>query len=656
MSISASVKHLIALAVLASSALFVGSKVETKAGELASTDVSEADIAARARIVIESSQLNGEPRNHPKYRIYDYLGRAAHNGCLSDGEFNKLLGDLDESAWGSGDYSSRAEQVFALPPITRYALQFATCLTPDNVGRLKSALQLPRLVLDHGTINHWSMRASSIFLLSEKYPDLVWSDVSTGRHIAAAEIIKELRPLLIGRFLKFFEDGNAEQFSPVYQAINFFSVLNLAEFSKDDELRSMADRSAIVMLATLRADSFHGQIVPPLTRANFLQRSGLSAEQSRAHLVVQFLLWFYFGEPLVTSADLKDRIEPFYPIMFALSAWRPPEELRRIEKTIPPAYEVTTVTPTFSKWNLPTRDYVYGSSYISDRYAIGIGNGYFKPSDYNGSNQFFGILLKGAEAENTIECYHPYWFSNFGDNAWKSDRSSPFQQQWRQGRQAVIITKIPDVDPWPKDLQIGWGRLRNEHALDLIKVLKCRLPKRGASFLKTADSILMNWHGTFIGIKILGSSWSLEENPADASLANYRILNVGSPSAAIYFELATSDQIEWERFVHQFSSRRVAFDARAGTIEFETDNGKQMRISFELASSDDDWIRSSPRIELEGALMQPSRIWFDSPFLKVGGGLFWLKTAYGAMEIAEKSGRLESARRYCGAVCLFSHQ
>ncbi|MCK1735277.1 hypothetical protein IVA79_15165 [Bradyrhizobium sp. 138] len=632
--------------------LVVGPEVGISAEGGLSADGAEADINARARMVIESSQLSGEPRNHPKYRTYDYLGRAAHSGCLNQEEFNKLLGDLDEAAWGSGDNSARIEQVFALPPITRYALQFSACLSQPNINKLKDALRLPRLVLDHGTINHWSMRASSIFLLSEKYPDLVWNDISTGRHIPAADMIKELRPLLIGRFFKFFEDGNAEQFSPVYQAINFFSVLNLVEFSADEEIRSLAEKSAIVMLATMRGDSFHGQFVPPLTRANFRQRSGLSTKPSSAHVAIQFMLWFYFGEPRVTSADLKDRVEPFFPIMFALSRWRPPVELLTIGKIIPPAYDVTTITPTFSKWNLPTRDYVYGSAYITDRYAIGVGNGYVKPADYNGSNQFFGVFLKSTEPENAIECYHPYWFSNSGEDAWKSDRSSPFQQQWHQGRQAVIITDIPQADPWPKDLQAGWGRLRAEHALDLIKVLKCRIPKSETAFVRTPNSIMLNWRGTFVGIKIVGASWSLDEAAADASLVDFRVLKVLSSSAAVYFELATSDQVEWESFVHQFPFRSVTFDPRARTVRFDTEGRGQLRVTFGLSPADDGWIRSVPQVELERAPLQIStKLWFNSPFLEVGGGQFWLKTAYGAMEISEQSGRLELSRKYCGSTC-----
>jgi hypothetical protein len=616
-----------------------------------STEIAERAIADRARAVIASVQPDGGRAKHPKYSSYEFLGRAAQGGCLDREEYEKLITGLDEAAWGNGDYASRAEQVFALPPVTRYALQFSKCLSPSDLDKLRTALELPRLVLEHGTVNHWSMRASSIFLLSERFPDLVWSDISTGKH-RAVDIVNELKPLLVQRFLKFFEDGNNEQFSPVYQAINFFAVLNLADFALDKEVRSLAESSATVMLASLRANSFHGQIVPPLTRANFPQRSGLSTERPRAHMVVQFLLWFYFGEPLVTAADLKDRIEPFYPIMFALSTWRPPAELLEIDRIIPAEYEVKSSTPTFSKWALPTRDYVFGSSYISDRYAIGVGNGYFRPSDYNGSDTYFGIFFKSRAPENGIECYHPYWLSNYGADTWKTDRSSPFQQQWREGSKALIITKIPELDPWPQYLDAGWGKLRREHALGLLKLIKCRLPNRDNTILEKENSILLNVEGTFVGIRILGSSWGFEDQPNDASLAHYRILKVQSSNAAIYFELATSDQIAWESFVKQFSSRIVTFDASSSTAVLQTDRKESLRMTFELFPAGDGWIRSVPHVESVGTPAQsPDRFWLDTPFLTIGKGRFRLKTTYGLMEIKERSGGLEVARKYCGSSC-----
>ncbi|WP_036026536.1 hypothetical protein [Bradyrhizobium yuanmingense] len=604
----------------------------------------EAQIDARQRMVVAATQAEGDPRNHPKYSTYEYLARAARSGCLDPIQFDKLVRNFDDSSWGS-DHAARMELVFALPPLTRYLLQYPNCLTKEQNQKIKAALQLPRLIFEHGTINHWSMRASSVVLLSQKYPDLVWTDLSSGRHVTAKQAVEELKPLLVSRYLKFFNEGNAEQFSPVYQAINFIAAVNLAEFSSDDELKRLADISATVMLMSLRANSFHGQLVPPLTRANFPQRSGSSALRSRNHLIVQFLLWFYFGEPLVTLEDLKDRIEPFYPIMYAISSWRPPQEVLALNRLIPDEYEITTVTPTFSKWALPTKDYAYGSAYIGHQFAIGVGNGNINPGEYNGSNQFFGILLDGPGIANTIECYHPYWLSNSGPDAWKSDRSSPFQQHWRDGRRGAIIVDIPSADPWPAETRVGWGRLRNLRASDLLKLLQCRIPSEGAEIVQDDHTIFIRKGSVFVGLRILSGDWQLTTINDDSYMRLFKILKINAARTALYFEVGTADRTDWSSFQRQFNSRQVDFDDVGGQVRVEEGRGSRTTISFRLTENSDRTFRSVPLVH--GDTASPAleaKYWLASPFLKIGGGRLSLVTDYGRLTIVQRGSQLVLCR------------
>lgn len=612
-------------------------------------------IDIRAAEVVDAAVIDAEPRNHPKYRSYEYLARAAKIGCLNPRDFNQLLSDLDESTWTSQDPASRIELVFALPPITRYVFQFSYCLSGDDQRRLKKALELPRLVLDHGTINHWSMRASSIFLLSEKFPDLFWNDSGTGRRISARDLVAEIRPLLIARFLKFFRDGNAEQFSPVYQAINFFATLNLIDFVSDQDVRALAGASASTMLASLRSNSFNGQLVPPLTRAIVPQRNGMSTEQLEYRVGVQFLLWFYFGRPLVSPSDLKDRREPLYPIMYALSHWRPPREVLGLNSEPATGYEIKTVTPSFSKWASPTKKSVYGAAYISDDFAIGVGNSNFNPGEYNASNELFGILLKSSGAANTIECYHPYWLSNAGENAWKPDRSSPFQEQWTDGRRAVILTAIPPTDPWQQYLLSGWGRLRNEHAHDLIKTLQCRIPLEGIRIIRTSNSIFLDAGEVFVGIRILTPNWELQDEAEDPYMKSFRVLKIKAARSALYFEVRKAAEVDFESFQSQFSSHQVNFDQSAASVELEGEEGKRIRVSFRITTEDDGTVSSRPAVQVDGKLTKVSAdYWLDAPFLKIGAGTFVLESSLGMLTIEQRGERLVTSHFPCRLRCVSS--
>jgi hypothetical protein len=620
-------------------------------GQLTAAAEYEVQLEARRHEILDATQLTGEPRNHPKYSTYEYLARVAHSGCLDSAQFDNLVKNFDNSSWGSGDYASRAELVFALPPLTRYLFQFGHCLNEEDNRKIKTALQLPCLILEHGTINHWSMRASSIVLLSQKYPDIVWTDSNSGRHFTAKQITEELKPLLVARFLKFFNDGNTEQFSPVYQAINFMAALNLADFSSDRQLKDLADHSATVMLLSLRVNAFHGQLVPPLTRANFPQRNGASGESSTVQLIAQFLLWFYFGEPRITLSDLQDRIEPFYPIMYALTSWRPPVEVQSLNDRIPKDYEIATVTPTFSKWANPTKDYVYGRSYITDEFAIGVGNGNINLREYNGSNQFFGVLLGGPGLANMIECYHPYWLSNSGPDAWKSDRSSPFQQQWRHGKQGVIIVQIPEADPWPAETLNGWGRLRSQRANDLIKLLQCRIPIQGTEIVQTARSVFIRKGTVFVGLRVLSGDWQLTTIDGDPYAKLFKILKISAAQTALYFEVATTQTIDWIMFQKKFDARDVQSEEH-GRVRFDAENGDHISVSFRLTSLPDRTIRSVPEVKVnDSPVLHQSDTWLATSFLKVGGGRLSLVTDYGRFTIVRNGEQLIQSRLACNLDC-----
>ena len=149
--------------------------------------------------------------------------------------------------------------------------------------------------------------------------------------------------------------------------------------------------------------------------------------------------------------------------MLALSKWRPPKEVLYLRDKPRSTFEATsTITPRFSIWGKPTKPEIFGIASISESAAIGLGRFEFDPFGYNEDTNLFSIMLRSLKRDNTIDCYHPYWRSNAGENAWLSDRSSPFMQGNLSNDRGVLIFDIPERDPWPVKKNRNY-ELRGEH-------------------------------------------------------------------------------------------------------------------------------------------------------------------------------------------------
>jgi hypothetical protein len=275
-------------------------------------------------------------------------------------------------------------EMFSLPPLVRYLYQFGECMSPNQKQKLLAGFVSQKQYLTgHGTINHAIMRATSWYLLAQYFPDAKWTDADS-KVYTSAQLMVKIRSLLNDRKSHFYKSGQYEWLSPTYAMVNVFPLLNLIDYAVDPAVKKTAEAEATLEVAVLKAHSFHGVIVPPLTRKNFDQHNGLDSPQDYVPAITQHLLWYYFGEPSGLGLyDFQGRKEPFYVTMFGLSNWQPSADVLNMNTAKSGGYPIKLNTPSFGIWDAQTTPEIYGDSYIAEDFAVGTANQLFEPGGYS---------------------------------------------------------------------------------------------------------------------------------------------------------------------------------------------------------------------------------------------------------------------------------
>jgi hypothetical protein len=301
-----------------------------------------------------SVERMGDPKyivsSGQKSKSYDILAATSLKGC-GPAEWSAYMASL--STLPVSYPSDGPVEMFSLPPLVRYLYQFGGCMTAEQKQKLLIGFTSQRQwLLGHGTLNHAIMRASSWYLLAQYFPKAKWTHWD-GAVYTSVQLMAALKPLLYGRKSRFYSSGQYEWLSPTYAMVNVFPLLNLIDFAKDTTVKKTAEEEAILELAVLKAHSFHGEIVPPLTRKNFDQLNATDSPQDYVPSVTQHLLWYYFGEPAGLGLyDFQGKKEPFYISMLALSDWQPPDIMQTMSAAQSGDYVIKVNTPSFGIWYL----------------------------------------------------------------------------------------------------------------------------------------------------------------------------------------------------------------------------------------------------------------------------------------------------------------
>ena len=475
-------------------------------------------------------------------------------------------------------------EMFGLPPLVRYLYQFGHCLDDDQKKSLLAGLTGKQRLLAHGTLNHAAMQATSWYLLAQYFPNARWTDWDGRTQYSSQKLMELLKQKLMERHRRFMLSGHVEMLSPTYAIVNIFPMLNLWDFAKDPEVKNMGGDQAALEVAILKVHSFHGIVVPPLTRKNFDQRNGGGPTDGYTPSVSQHVLWYYFGEPEgISRYELKSNREPYYVSMLALSKWTPPKELYDWDEKLQAGYIVNTVTPDFSEWGAQAQPAVFGSAFISDAYAIGTGNAAFNPDGYSEHIQTFAIALKSKEAFNQIECFHPYFNSDDGEDSWGTDRWSPFQQSTLFDKaHAGIVFNIPAKDPWTFGADNRHFMKRQRHKDGLLQTFTCRFPSGLDDIDADKDVIYLKEGRTRVAMQSLGGDFGKIDRRGP-----YSYVKIRSSRGAVVFTV-DSGNMSRAAFKDKVRSERFDFDAERVALTFSAEsagnaNAKKQKRGPEMA-------------------------------------------------------------------------
>jgi hypothetical protein len=490
------------------------------------------EINARRQQVLEWSRIAAFQENL-KYGPVDILAATARDGCgpKERAEYMTHIGQM-----GIG---KEAFEMFALSPLVRYLYMYGQCMTEDQKRLLINGLAgTRRTFFSHGTMNHMVLQETSWYLLAQYFPNAQWTD-ENGAQWTSPQLMAQMKDLLARRHWRSFQSGMDEMLSPTYAFTNLYPILNLVDFAKDKDVADQAADEATLEVLVLKASSFHGVLLPPLTRHN--------QDQSNAPLlknwpnfapIAQEVLWYYFGEPQIGPYDLANPIrEPVYPIMLALSSWRPP-----LAAWSMPAggYRIQIRTPDFAKWDNPTFPIAYGDTWVGTNYALATGNFLFDPRFYNDHSQSFALAFRSDARRNLLEIKQPYWLSNDGEDAWGTDFWSPFLESWRiDNHHAVLLASIPEKDPWTKAwssemVDRAW-KFRDKHKDALLQLVQCRIPKAVDELVVEDRWAFFRKGSVYVAVGSLAGSFERVQSGLPAILdADFTVLKVRRAETALY--------------------------------------------------------------------------------------------------------------------------
>lgn len=522
---------------------------------------------------------------HVKTKPYEILAYTAWIDCGRDKGFPQYMANL----------LSSSVDIFSLPPLVRYLYQFGNCLSDHELGQLRAALNVKRLIFDHGTLNHAMLQATSWYLLAQYFPDAKWRDINDVE-LSSEQVRKRISTLLIARFNRTSNEGHAEQLSPTYSMINVFPLLNLIDFSSNRNVSQLAAKEANFVVNTLRLASFDGIIIPPINRYNYFQELGTDNLIGFTPAVSQHLLWFYFGKPKISKYDVLAPGEPAYSVMLALSNWRPtiPQVLNNISD-----YELFLVTPSFSKWGGKTYHELFGKSFFSEEFAIGFGYAMFDPAGYNEGMQLFSIVLGSDSNIGQVECYHPYWRGNLNDETWSLDQASPFTQGWFSRDRGVILFDIPDADPWVFEKANRFFALRSARVKSLKKFLQCRFPTSPEYYEKEGAWMFFRHDKTYFAAHFFGGKVS-------SPVLKYRerelrnTIRINSARGGVFFRVSKASELSFRDFRNIAKQEFLQYDDSSVSVKYLDQRGKVVKVLYKKPKKMGEYFVSIPSVDVSG--------------------------------------------------------
>jgi hypothetical protein len=244
------------------------------------------------------------------------------------------------------------------------------------------------------TENHWAMYYSTLFLAAEHWPGLPGSEWYNGK--SSDENRAEAK-----EYLKQWMDitttiGQGEFDSPDYFAEYAISMVLLADFAQDPEMRKRGSMMMEYVLADFAAEHLDGQYLGGFSRV--YQPAVFKPLQSAASSFAY--LYFGTGEPAQTS----------WVLLPALARWRPPGIIVNVatDRSAPYFHRERKRVRNVIRFGTEKNPPVYKQTYVTGDYGIGsLQGGLLQPIQQH----TWGVRYRYGRPYTAIFGLHPYWSS-----------------------------------------------------------------------------------------------------------------------------------------------------------------------------------------------------------------------------------------------------
>ncbi|MCH8476065.1 MAG: hypothetical protein LAT55_12660 [Opitutales bacterium] len=309
-----------------------------------------------------------------------------------------------------------------------------------------------RIMRRGGTENHRFMHRASGLIFAEKIDGDYAGDETREDHLAA------LREWAMEEGRLMFTRGSGEYDSSTYVAFTVASLLNVYDFTEDEELRRAVRAMLDWQAAGMAHKYFHGVNMGPESRGFAIEAVGHRNEKPGfpgiRHLThepagsnTDWISWLWWGgtDGHVRLGEPGAAI-PRYPVHIpAMSSYRPPEILRDLaRKTVELPYEARGSKPDFRR-QIGGRDQEI--LYVDREYAMSTLYSPLPGVQRSGTilpqTTTFKILLRDEHAVRAFGA----------QNGYHSHRPlqglSPFDQHHQAGNAAIVVTYVDAEEEGP---------------------------------------------------------------------------------------------------------------------------------------------------------------------------------------------------------------
>jgi hypothetical protein len=247
------------------------------------------------------------------------------------------------------------------------------------------------------TENHWLLYYTSLYLMSQMWPDQGGDEWYTGK--SSAENLREAEGWINSWVRLTTTRGQGEYDSPHYMGLYFLSLSYLAEWAKDPAMKKRASMMLDYLIADYAAESLDGIYVG--AHARVYDRPAVEKWLNPS----SDFGWVLFGSGL--PLDPPDGYIIFYVLA---SAYEPPEILQRIATDREQPYTHYERKRTRNRWRFfdDLHGPVYKTTYVRKEYAVGSDQGGTLQPIQEHSWDVTWNVADPRGVHNTFFTLHPY--------------------------------------------------------------------------------------------------------------------------------------------------------------------------------------------------------------------------------------------------------